>query len=75
MITPKKLKLSTQLICIPINLTIANLNCFCGFPKILTDIRQTFLPPYRQNHPNHIKFKNIMSDTSCNISNELAKYI
>ena len=41
----------------------------------LIDIRQTFLPPYCQNHPNHIKFKNIMSDTSCNISNELAKYL
>ena len=41
----------------------------------LIDIRQTFLPPYSQNHPNHIKFKNIMSDTSSNISNELAKYL
>ena len=41
----------------------------------LIDIRQTFLPPYCQNHPNHIKFKNIMSDTSSNISNELAKYL
>ena len=41
----------------------------------LIDIRQTFLPPYCQNNPNHIKFKNIMSDTSSNISNELAKYL
>ena len=41
----------------------------------LIDIRQTFLPPYCQNHPNHVKFKNIMSDTSSNIYNELAKYL
>ena len=34
----------------------------------LIDIRQSFLLPYSQNHPNHIKFKNIMPDTSCNIS-------
>ena len=30
--------------------------------------------PTVKNHPNHIKFKNIMSNTSCNISNKLAKY-
>ena len=41
----------------------------------LIDIRQTFLPPCCQNHPYHIKYKNIMSDTSPNISNELAKYL
>ena len=55
---------------------------FCNFDKIciefhfvlecntFIDIRQFYLPPYCQNHPNHLK--NIMSDTSCNTSNELA---
>ena len=35
MITPKKLKLSTHLICIPFILTIGNLICFCGFLNIM----------------------------------------
>ena len=29
----------------------------------LIDMLQTFLPHYCQNHPNHIKWENIMSDT------------
>ena len=35
MITPKKLKLSTHSICIPLILTIGNLICFCGFLNII----------------------------------------
>ena len=35
MITPKKLKLLTHSICIPLILTIGNLICFCGFLNIM----------------------------------------
>ena len=35
MITPKKLKLSTHSICVPLILTIGNLICFCGFQNIM----------------------------------------
>ena len=35
MVTPKKLKLSTNSICIPFILTIGNLICFCGFLYIM----------------------------------------
>ena len=35
MITPKKLKLSTQSICIPFIMTIGNFICFCGFLNIM----------------------------------------
>ena len=38
-------------------------------------IWQNVLPPNCLNYPNHVQIENIMSDTSCNISNELAKYL